>query len=220
MRMSSEEVRSEAERLLSSARGIRNGVDDVHPILVVKGKDEDVLCDMSNMDWSTTKKRENLLFRLGSTLGYGLDADRIFAVVDAWAAFHDKGVDMDTIVRPSEDPNRVECLMVISLSEEGQFFSLIQRYNSGGDEIEWGEVETSDAPATDHNIFTAFFNGKQYAANGIAKIVEENYRGNWDFVFEDTGRTIREAARLGSRYAATQIPGAEYMIERKDETDD
>lgn len=210
-------AREVTEQFLDDARTLLRRDGDLIPIALVEGSDN-VLCALAGaFDGATQADRAELMWNLGVTIGFGFDAKRLVVVADTYMSEYDmKGkskedIDIDSIPAPSEDPNRIECIVVQVQNPDGLECMAFQKYYRRDSGIEFPEatiVEGDEANKLEDYTFKYFFLGMKSATEKVDEIcmaagVEP------DFVFEDSGHTALEHTKRAARRAAVTLFGAE-----------
>lgn len=142
----SEETR---HRLLAVARRVRAD-GPLRPLVVIEGADETLFFDAAPF-WGEHGRRKRVMRSLGGTLGYGVDAQRIYVVVEMWIAEESligateaevqdliDRTRRGDVVAPSDRPDRQSAIQVIETSPtETPAGSILQKFKRRKGKLRW-----------------------------------------------------------------------------------
>jgi hypothetical protein len=181
------------ERCVDFAKHQLRRDGELRPVAFVEGKDEVVTCILE-----PGQHRADLFYRLGSTLGYGIDAWRVVFVVDGYVGKQQPGETDEDLPAGglADDPLSEDCLLAAELRENGKNRSIICPYEKApllsGPRFRFGKLlKAGDGMAI---TFSNFFAGKSETELMLedlatAKSFEQNQQG------EDRRTISRRAAR-------------------------
>ena len=202
------------DALIEAAKQKRRS-GEVTPILVVEG-DSTVHVALKKV-WGDQEVRAQLMFSLGGTLGYGLNAKRAIVVVDAWCSETDATAMTEAereeyrstehageVLLPRDDPNRTEALLVSESTRDTLKLTTIKYTNVDG-VITFMEPDVS----TDFEDFTfkRFWEGVAAAEAQINELAKALLSKGLAHTFKDTGRTALDGARVAARQVAFEAFG-------------
>lgn len=128
MAMSQEQLKEKVEECFSFGEQTLSANGDLPPMLEVDwiGMDDKSCRSMVVMAFGEKDKRDKFIRGLGVTLGMMerigkvKETRSVCMISEAWLSRHHKDVDMKKVKMPSEDPNRVDALVVAAMTRDGE----------------------------------------------------------------------------------------------------
>lgn len=188
-------------RLLAIARRVREA-GPLHPLVVIEGAADPPMFFDANPYWGDHAQRKQTMSSLGGLLGYGLDAQRIYVVVEMWIAeermtademeaYRDR-IRRGDVVPPSERPDRQSAIQVMELTPtEAPAGMVLQVFKRRKGKLRWAPPrEWRTGEQVEDFTFGMFWKGLELT-NDLGGVFND---AAVDFGLEDTF-SMRRAAR-------------------------
>jgi hypothetical protein len=160
--------------------------DNLVPVTIVSSQEESLFCPLDRL-WGDVAQRQYMFFRLGTTLGYGIGAERLMVICDAW---HHAGESKYPSL--ADDPDSDSAILVMEFTPEGLSEAVAIPYvqvvphhyvfkNMLVPDVEQFKAETS---------FGQFFAGMAKAEQVVEDLAERNgYGEEYDAIGRRAART-------------------------------
>jgi hypothetical protein len=195
---------------------------ELEPCLLINGKTEQAICDIGLMYTGRADVRRTM-FKLGLTIGFGLDAQSIAAVTDSYIRKNLPGETEEDIFEarrkyPSikDDPNHLEAIMVVILYKDGTIEARTTPYVRKEEGIEF--LPDDDFPPEGQWMaptFEPFWSGVKLGDAKLQQYIDEvppdvdDKPDNWKEVLTDDIRKISIEAAEGRVVVSISIPPQE-----------
>lgn len=202
----------ELKDLLALAKHNLSTDNDLIPVLILETEDNGVIIMDVSAKWVDRRIRQEFIFQLGSTIGFGNNIKRMFAIQDAYVKVWDgegKPSIPDTGLK--DDAAAKECIVILEMTGPGKNKGVVCPYervvNGLKVDIVYKDTEEAAEGLMDSFMFDEFWEAKEkaeeriFSVSGIAR----------DHVFEDTGETAIAVARRAARRLAIQKFGANIL---------
>lgn len=179
----------------------------LHPLIIIEGAEETLFLDVGRV-WGDHDVRKTLMYQLGGTIGFGIDAQRLYALVDVWVSMLESAPDeteeqararADGIV-PSQDPNRRQALQCIEVPKEGAEEISWQPYTSHKHSLKFEKPVSWDHSFEDFT-FGYFWQALRLSESASVGLMKA-FGAESSTVFQDSGMSADSHARRAARTLA------------------